>query len=116
MCCVCFPASWHGNNQKKKKIPSAEQRPRSKISGKEEVRGTILRMPVGSGVSSNVSFPGPSLLFCNSLVEAFTGGDRHEMNFPEKFPNWGKVHSSEASMDNETGRQASGFVCLFVRF
>lgn len=69
-------------------------------------------MPAGSGVSSDASFPGPSLLFCNSSVEAFTGEDRHEMNFPETFPNWGKVHSSEASVDNETGLQVSDFFVL----
>lgn len=29
------------------------------------------------------------------------------MNFPEKFPNWGKGHGSEASVGNGTGQQAS---------
>lgn len=37
------------------KVPSAGKRPRSKISGKARVRGTIPRTPAGSGLSSAVS-------------------------------------------------------------
>lgn len=54
--------------------------------------------------------PWPSLLFCSGSVKGFTGVDKHEMNFPEKFPKWGKVHGSEALVGNETGQCASVFL------
>lgn len=41
--------------QEQSKVLSAGKRPRSKISGKAGVRGTILRTPAGTGVSSDVS-------------------------------------------------------------
>lgn len=56
------------------------------------------------------SFPWPSLLFCNSSVKDFTGVDEHEMNFPEKFLKWGKVHGSKAPVGNETILWASVFL------
>lgn len=90
------------------KVPSAGKRPRSKISGKARVRGTIPRTPAGSGLSSAVSHSlGQVSCFATVQSRLFTGGDRHEMNFPEKFPNWGKGHGSEASVGNGTGQQAS---------
>lgn len=50
-----------------------------------------------------LTFPQPSPLFYNNSVKGFTEVDKHEMNFPDKFLKWGKVHGSEGLVGNETG-------------
>lgn len=86
MCCDrLLLVTWHGNNED---TPSAGRRSQSKMTGKLEVGGTWT--PQGCQLASPCRLishiPRPSLLFCNNSVKGFTGVDKHEMNFPEKFP------------------------------